>query len=213
MLKLFVYLFLICSTTCLSQSTLQAAIKLYGEKQFDRAKPLFEKVVAEDPKNTLALERLGDIAGNQKKWKSAISYYRQLTEISPSKANYHYKFGGALGMEAKNSNKFKALGMIPDVRQAFETAIALDPNHIEARYALIELNLQLPAIVGGSIRQANKYASELQRISPVDGHLAKARIAEYGKDFDSARQNYSKAVKLGSKTAAARMASLPRSND
>ena len=40
--------------------------------------------------------------------------------------------------------------MIGEVRDSFEKAIALNPKHIEARWALIELNLQLPGIVGGS---------------------------------------------------------------
>jgi hypothetical protein len=40
-------------------------------------------------------------------------------------------------MKAKDSNKFKALGMIDEVKSSFEKAISLNPKHIESRWALI----------------------------------------------------------------------------
>ena len=40
-------------------------------------------------------------------------------------------------MKAKECNKFKALGMIGEVKDSFEKAIELNPKHIEARWALI----------------------------------------------------------------------------
>ncbi|MNG36378.1 hypothetical protein D3C84_1233890 [compost metagenome] len=60
-------------------------------------------------------------------------------------------------MKALEVNKFKALGMIDEVRTNFEKAIQLNPKHIEARWALIELNLQLPGILGGSEKKAIHY--------------------------------------------------------
>jgi hypothetical protein len=38
-------------------------------------------------------------------------------------------------MKAKDSNKFKALGMIDEVKSSFEKAISLNPKHIESRWA------------------------------------------------------------------------------
>ena len=120
-----------------------------------------------------------------------------MKKLNPKEANYYYKFGGSLGMKAKDSNKFKALGMIGEIKASFEKAIELNPNHIEARWALIELYLQLPGIVGGSERKAQKYANELLKISPVDGYLAKGHIAEYFNQFNDAEKNYSKAIAIG----------------
>ena len=112
-------------------------------------------------------------------------------------------------MKAKESNKFKALGMIDDIKGSFEKAIQINPNHIEARWALIELYLQLPGIVGGSERKADKYASELLKISPVDGYLAKGHIAEYFNRFKEAEKQYNKAIAVsGSKTSYQKLADL-----
>src|SRR5690606_14483268 len=133
----------------------------------------------------------------------------KLLRLKPRDANSSYKYGGALGMKAQTVNKFRALSMIGDIREAFEKAILLDPKHLEARWALIELNLKLPAIAGGSIKKANRYANELMGLSPVDGYLALGRIADHEENFKSAEKNYKLAwEKYGSKTGAHKLASL-----
>jgi tetratricopeptide (TPR) repeat protein len=112
-------------------------------------------------------------------------------------------------MKAKESNKFKALGMIDEIKASFEKAIQLNPNHIEARWALIELYLELPGIVGGSEKKAQKYANELSKISPVDGYLSKGRIDEYFERYKEAEKNYKQAIAIGgSKTSYQKLANL-----
>ena len=173
------------------------------------AKPIFESILKENPNHLKTLEYLGDIEGVNKSWDKAMVYYEKLKKLNPSNANYYYKYGGCLGMKAKECNKFKALGMINDIKFSFEKAIQLNPNHIEARWALIELYLQLPAIIGGSENKAQKYANELQKISPVDGFLAKGHIAEYFNRYKDAEKQYSNAIAVsGSKTSYKKLADL-----
>lgn len=180
-----------------AQNDFEKAEILFQQQKFLLAQPLFEKFLAKNPKNLATIEYLGDINGNLKNWDKSIFYYEKLKNSKPDQANYHYKYGGVLGMKAKESNKFMALAMLGDVKYSFEKAIILNPKHIEARYALIELYLQLPAIIGGSERKANKYAEELSKISPVDGYLAKGKIAEYFNRYKEAEKLYIAAFKLG----------------
>jgi hypothetical protein len=63
-------------------------------------------------------------------------------------------------MKAKDSNKFKALGMIDEVKSSFEKAISLNPKQAVGHF---ELYIQLPGIVGGSESKAIKYSNELLR--------------------------------------------------
>jgi len=192
-----------------SQSNFEKAEKLFSQEKYALAKPIFENVIKENPNHLKALEYLGDIEGMNKSWDSAMFYYGKLKQLNPKEANYYYKYGGCLGMKAKDCNKFKALGMISDIKSSFEKAIQLNPNHIEARWALIELYLQLPGIVGGSERKAQKYANELLKISPVDGYLAKGHIAEYFERYKDAEKNYTKAIAIGgSKTTYQKLADL-----
>ncbi len=180
-----------------SQTNFEKGQKLFEEGRFDSSKPFFENDLKENPNHLKAIEFLGDIEGNSKSWDKAIFYYSKLKNLKPTEANYFYKYGGALGMKAKDSNKFAALSMIGDVKAAFEKAIILNPKHIDARWALIELYLQLPGIVGGSERKAKKYANELSKISPVDGFLAKGRIDEYYERYTNAEKNYISAIEIG----------------
>ena len=183
--------------TMLNQADFEKAEKLFFQGQLSQAKLLFEAFLIENPNHLKTLEYLGDINGTEKNWDQAIFYYNKLKILKPSEANFFYKYGGALGMKAKNSNKFKAIGMISDVRTSFEKAITINPKHIDARWALIELYLQLPGIIGGSERKANKYASELLKISPVDGYLAKGKIEEYFGRYLEAEKKYKLAIEVG----------------
>ncbi len=181
-----------------SQSDFSKAEKLFVAGKYDQAKIIFESYLKENPTHLETIEYLGDIAGHYKLWYSAIGYYKKLTLRKPLEANYFYKYGGALGMKAKESNKLKALGMIDEIRASFEKSIELNPKHIEARWALINFYLQLPAILGGSEKKAIQYSNELLVISPIDGYLSKGFIDENYKRYTAAEQQYKKAIAAGS---------------
>ncbi|WNM20123.1 tetratricopeptide repeat protein [Flavobacterium capsici] len=179
------------------QSNFEKGEKLFTQEKYTLAKPIFIDFLRENPNHLKTIEYLGDIAGHLKDWDNAILYYNKLKQGNPKEANYYYKYGGALGMKAKDSNKFKALGMIGEVKESFEKAIELNPRHIEARWALIEIYLQLPGIVGGSEKKASSYANQLLKLSQVDGFLAKGYIDEYFDRYNSAETNYLKAHAIG----------------
>ncbi len=180
-----------------SQSDFNKAEKLFEAKKYDLARPALEIVLKENPAHLKTLEYLGDIAGHQKSWDKAIVYYKKLKQVKPNEANFYYKYGGALGMKAKEANKFKALGMIGEVKESFEKAIELNPKHIEARWALVMIYIQLPGIVGGSESKAKQYSKELLAISPVDGYLSRGHIDEYFDRYTAAEKNYIKANEIG----------------
>lgn len=195
-MKFYLY-FLFFTLSSFSQSNFDLGQKYFNENNWELAKENFQKVIDNNPNNYQAIEFLGDIFGHQKKWDSAIEKYKTLRDKFPQNANYWYKFGGALGMKAKESNKFKALGMIDDVENAFLKAAALDKKHIDTRWALVMLYIELPAIIGGSEKKAQKYATELLTLSKVDGYLAKGYIDVYFERYQSAEKNYLQAHKIG----------------
>lgn len=202
-------LLLLFPTLLWSQTDFEKAKNLFEQKKYASAQPLFENYLKQKPNDSKTIEYLGDVAGHQKQWDKAIGYYKKLKNQFPKNANYHYKYGGALGMKAKESSKFKAFGMIGDVKEAFETAAKLDVKHIETRWALVMLYVELPGIAGGSEAKAQKYAGELSLLSPVDGYLSKGYISEYFKRYKEAEKNYLKAIEVGqSKTCYQKLADL-----
>lgn len=132
----------------LSQTNFEKGIQLMGSGKTEQARIAFENVLKENPSHIKSLEFLGDIAGQNKNWDKAIVYYKKIKQLQPNNAEYYYKYGGALGMKAKTVNKFKALGMIDEIKASFEKAVALDSKHKESRWALVMLYLELPGIIG-----------------------------------------------------------------
>ena len=180
-----------------SQTSFEKAEKLYAQEKYQQAKTLFESHLKSNPNHYKTIEYLGDIAGHKKDWDEAIKQYSILKSQFPKTANYWYKYGGAMGMKAKSVNKFKALGMIDDIESSFLKAAELDKKHIETRWALVMLYIELPGIVGGSEKKALKYSDELMELSKVDGHLSKGYIDEYFNRYKKAETNYLKAHEIG----------------
>ena len=148
----------------------------------------------EYPKDLQAIELLGDAYGYQRKWDDAIIYYKKLVGANGNNANYHYKYGGSLGIKATKMSRVKALTIVGDIKKALLKAAELDEKHIEARWALVELYMRLPAIVGGSKKKALKYANEMQNVSKADGYLAKGFIYEYDNESKLAEKYYKLAI-------------------
>lgn len=69
----------------------------------------------------------------------------------------------------------RKLAMATDLRDAFEAAVRLDGNLLDARSALIQYYLH-PAAPGGGIEKAQAQQAEIARRNPVRGHLAEATI-------------------------------------
>lgn len=206
-MKLILALLLLFTISGFSQDAYLEGKKLYEQGRFKQAKSVLEPYAAKHPNHVGTLSLLGEIAAEEKKWPVSMEYFAKLRKLKPAVADYHYKYGGAMGMVAKESNKFKALGLIDDIRSAFEHAIELDPRHIGAHWALIEFNLQLPSFAGGSTKKARYYADRLLNISPVDGYLAKGRIAEDQRQNREAEAYFKKALSVGnSKTTYLRLA-------
>jgi tetratricopeptide (TPR) repeat protein len=182
---------------CIGQTSYEEAETLMTQKSFNKAESLLVSFVANNPKDLQGIELLGDAYGHQKKWDEAAAEYKKLVDTKPKIANYHYKYGGALGMKALTVSKFKALGIIGDVKSSFIKAAELDSKHIDTRWALVELYMQLPGIIGGSKKKSFKYANELEALSIVDGYLAKGYIYEYDDEPELAEKYYKLAINEG----------------
>jgi tetratricopeptide (TPR) repeat protein len=178
-------------------ATFTKAEAYFNQKKFDQAQPLFQEYLNANPKDEKTREYLGDIASYNKDWDTAIDFYEKLSAEDQKNADYHFKYGGALGMKALAISRIRALTYIGDIKEQFTTAAALDPKHIETRWALIELYLQLPGILGGSTSKAEKYAEELQQISAVDGYLSKGYIEEFNNNDKEAESYYKQAIEVG----------------
>ncbi len=195
------YLFLIITLfpiLLLGQSeVIDKAQSFIDKKEYRESEQTLKAALAKDKNNVKLLEKLGDVYSHQKRWDDALFYYKKLKEMHPKVANYHYKYGGALGMKALTISKIRALFSINEIKNSFIKAIELDPRHVDAHWALIESYVQIPGVAGGSKQKAIYWADNLKKISAVDGFLAKGYIYEYKGDPKLAEENYKNAIKVG----------------
>lgn len=191
------HLLLFVPTILFGQAKFDAIEQLFIQKEFIKAQEMMSKYVASNPNDLQGVELLGDAYGYLEKWDDALKYYKKLIAFDSNNANYYYKYGGVLGMKALTVSKISALSLIGDVKTSFLKAAELDPNHIGARWALVELYMKLPGIVGGSKDKSLKYAEELEQLSQVDGYLAKGYIYEADDEPELAEDYYKKAIEVG----------------
>lgn len=175
----------------------QKGVQLFEQSKYEEAKKIFLRILNENPKDYKAMEYLGDIAFYQKDWENCMFHFGKLKDAFPKNADFHFKYGGAMGFHAKEISKFKALSLIDKIEASFLKSASLDPNHIHVRWALVMFYCELPGILGGSEKKALKYAAELMQISKVDGYLAYGHIEEYFKRYEKAEQNFLKAHQIG----------------
>ncbi len=189
-------IFLLFSIAAFS-SNFNEAVKLFNENKFEEAQPIFESIVRKNPQNYEAVGYLGDIYMHQASWLLAKKQYAILKGKFPKNADYHFKYGAALAYYCKDVSKIKALKYLNNIEYSFLRAAALDPQHINTRWALVVFYCELPAILGGTEVKAKKYGLELMNLSKVDGFLAMGYIEEHHKNYLKAEENYLNAHKIG----------------
>lgn len=167
------------------------------QKQFFKAEHSIKKYLLKNEESVKAKLLLGEIYAHQKEWEKSSQINKVVLDSDMANAEYHYRYGGTLGLWAKNASKFKALFLLDDVKYHLKKAADLDENHIDTRWALIKLYMELPVIIGGSKKTAECYAKELKKISAVDAALAFAYIEDYDGNFLAAEKYYKQAVLIG----------------
>ncbi len=179
----------------------QAIIKefedLINKKEYTKAETVLTSYINTNPNETRALELSGDSYALQNEWEEAALIFEQLIQVDAKNANYHYKYGEALGMKALRNNAFFSFFMMNKVKGEFLLAANLDNTHIDSRWALVVYYTELPGIIGGSIRKALEFTDQLQILSPVDGYLSKGYVYEYDNEVELAEENYKKAIEVG----------------
>jgi len=194
-------LILLCPCFLIGQNYSQEFDVLFESKNYTKAAQKLEVYLTKTPQNLELLELMGDAYGFQRNWDKAASYYKQLRDLDPENATYHYKYGGVLGRLAKEGSKLKALGLISKVKTAFLKAAELDPVDKKVRWALVELYAQLPGVLGGSNEKAMVYASDLEALSKPHGFFSRAYVYENSYRVALAKTYYKKGLEVLNKLA------------
>ena len=191
---LFIFYFFI-PWLLLSQTSLDDVERYIELKNYSAAEKSLKRELKKGSRPELK-DKLGEIYAYQLEWDKAIDVYEELTESFPDNASYLFRYGGVMAKKAQSSNTFTALMYLNRIKSSFRKSLKLDPTSIATHWALVDLYVSLPRIVGGSDSKAFNYAKQLKLLSPLDGYLAIGYIHEYNDEEEKARSNYMKAFDL-----------------
>ncbi len=125
---------------------------------------------------------------------AAIEILEKAVAQNPQSAEAHFALGLAYGSKGQQSGVLAAAKYGPKAKVEFERTLALNPQHVEARFGLVQFYAIAPGFMGGSGEKALEQAKELKAIDPLVGRRAYAFVYTQQKKPDLARKEYREAI-------------------
>jgi tetratricopeptide (TPR) repeat protein len=148
---------------------------------------------AADPADPLITQ--GQAALRTGNYDKAIDIFKQAVAKSPKSPDAHFHLGEAYGIAAQRAGLLGQASLAIKCRDEFETAVELDPNHLDAREGLVDFYLLAPGIMGGSEEKALLQAQEIRKRDALRGHFELARIYGHQNKPELVRAEYTAMVK------------------
>ena len=141
------------------------------------------------------LRRAGNQDAAMKKFEQAADWLEKATRLAPQDAVAWRWLGNTYGRQAQAANKLRQAMLAGKVKNAFETAVRLDPTDVESRASLIDFYTQAPGFMGGSMEKAMAEAREIAKYDRLRGHYAIASISLRQGDSTKAVEAYRAAAR------------------
>lgn len=124
----------------------------------------------------------------------AIELAEAWAQREPQSSQAFVWLGRVYGRQALEASVFTKLSWAGKCREAWETAVKLDPANVEARFDLLGYYLQAPSMAGGGRDKAEAALPAIDAIHPSYGQLARGQMAAADKDLAAARSHFEAAV-------------------
>jgi tetratricopeptide (TPR) repeat protein len=177
------------------QNSDTTGVRLFEAGKFKEAKTVFEPAFKTNARDAAAAFYLGRIAMEERKNDRAADYFETATKLDPKNSTYLLWLGRAYGREAQDANVLRQPGLAKKTKAAWERAIALDPDNLDARSDLIQYYVQAPGFLGGSTQKALEQAEEIRKRNALRGYLELGVLYEHDKRLAEAEKAYLGAAK------------------
>ena len=170
---------------------LERARSLYNLTAFDQSLRILEAIPA---KNAAVYDLMGRDYYMQGDYKRSTAALEKALAAEPGDAFHALWLGRAYGRRAEGASLFTAPGYATKARQYLERAVELDPRNLEGLSDLFDYYLQAPGFLGGGEEKAQRTAAAIAKISPAEGYLTKAKLAEKRNEYSTAEAHLRSAV-------------------
>ncbi len=110
---------------------------------------------------------------------TAVNLLQKVVAQNPRDAGTHYLLGVAYGYLAEKADIFRQASLARHTRDEFERAVRIDPDNLDARFALVEFYSMAPRFLGGSRQKALQQAEEIRKRDPKAGESAFAFLDDH----------------------------------
>lgn len=188
-------LLLLTASSLLADTTQANALLQQG--RVDEAAASLHDLIAAQPGDALAHQLLCRVYYAQDMGDKAIRECELAVSSAPDSTDNQMWLGRAYGFKASHASPLSALSLAIKVRVAFELAVHLDPENIQAMSDLGEFYVAAPSLIGGGLDKARALAARMQPHFPAQAHRLLALIAEKKKDYPAAEAEFASAVAAG----------------
>lgn len=121
---------------------------------------------------------------------AAIAAAEKAEKAAATRSDVQLLLGRVYGAKAQKASIFSKLSYAKKCRTAFEKAVALDGNNLDARFALFQYYLMAPGVAGGGEEKANAELAEIAKRSKARGHHAEGARLQKKEDVAGAEREY-----------------------
>jgi len=164
--------------------------QLFEEGKLEEAKVYFTNLLDEDDEIAEAQYYLAFTFFRLGELDDAIDHCEEAVDLDPGNAEFHFRLGQLYGEDAKDASLFRLPFLAGDIKEQFELAIEIDPNHIGGNIGLAEFYFQAPGIAGGDIDKAIEQAKVVTKLEEKEGRFLLARIYTSEERFDEVEKEY-----------------------
>jgi len=186
----------VCVAAPAAQTPLKSGKALLEQGKLAEAKQRLTEAVAREPANSEAYEALGRAHLRSGDFDKAIECAKRAVALADSVPACHLLLAQGYGVKAMRSNPVTALGAARSAKREWERTIVLDPQNVEARSDLVDFHTAAPGVAGGSLAEAERQAAVLERLHPLSGAYAWAKIWDKRKQADKVEASLRRAVPL-----------------
>jgi tetratricopeptide (TPR) repeat protein len=193
--KIFLVLFAVGAQPLFAD--LHQSDSLLEQGQVDEASASILGLLVAHPDNAQAHQLLCRIYYAQDMADNAIRECELAASFAREDSDTQMWLGRAYGFKASHANPFTALHTAVKCRSAFERAVELNPENVNAMSDLGEFYVEAPSLIGGGLDKAQMLAARMQSHFPAQAHRLLGLVAERKKELAVAEAEFGSAVADG----------------
>jgi len=163
----------------LQGQSIEQGIELYSVSKFAEARVVLLPYGERDASAAYYLGRI-ELEGNDVD--AAVEWFERAVRMNPKSSVYYDWLGRAYGTQAQHANRFRQPFLARKTKNAWETALALDPDNLDVRDDLIIFYSRVPGFLGGNKEKAREMVLEIKKRNAYRGSIAATSLCATDND-------------------------------